>query len=163
MKSGNSEGEALHPIPRIDLSTLPQERSSDYFELVEEFGRVFSTIGFALVVNHGIPSSLVDRVFEASRQFHGLPIETKMSLELNHLHRGYIPINTSTDVNSKFENIENPNQSASFMMMREDAHQDPSIFLSGPNQWPSLEGFRETLETYHRFMKELGFFFWSRT
>ena len=157
MKSGYSEGEAFDPIPRIDLSALLQERSSDYFELVEEFGRVFSTIGFALVVNHGIPSSLVDRVFEASRQFHGLPIETKMSLELNHLHRGYIPINTSTDVNSKFENIENPNQSASFMMMREDSHQDPSIFLSGPNQWPSLEGFRETLETYHRSMKELGF------
>ena len=80
-----------------------------------------------------------------------------MSLELNHLHRGYIPIKTLTDVNSKFENIENPNQSASFMMMREDAHQDPSIFLSGPNQWPSLEGFQETLETYHRSMKELGF------
>ena len=112
MKSGYSEGEAFDPIPRIDLSALLQERSSDYFELVEEFGRVFSTIGFALVVNHGIPSSLVDRVFEASRQFHGLPIETKMSLELNHLHRGYIPINTSTDVNSKFEKIENPNQSA---------------------------------------------------
>ena len=108
MKSGNSEGEALHPIPRIDLSALPQERSSDYFELVEEFGRVFSTIGFALVVNHRIPSSLVDRVFEASRQFHGLPIETKMSLELNHLHRGYIPINTSTDVNQNLKILKTP-------------------------------------------------------
>ena len=70
----------------------------------EDEGLAFFS-GFALVINHGIPSFLVDRVFEASRQFHGLPIETKMSLELNHLHRGYIPINTSTNVNSKFEKI----------------------------------------------------------
>ena len=63
MKFGYSEGEAFDLIPRIDLSALQQEKSSDYFELVEEFGRVFSTFGFALVVNHGIPSSLVDRVF----------------------------------------------------------------------------------------------------
>ena len=143
MKSGYSEGEALDPIPRIDLSALPQEKSSDYFELVEEFGRVFSTIGFALVVNHGIPSSLVDRVFEASRQFHGLPIKTKMSLELNHLHRGYIPINTSTDVNSKFEKIENPNQSASFMMMREDSLEDPSIFYQVPTNGHLWKDFRK--------------------
>ena len=108
MKSGYSEGEALDPIPRIDLSALQQEKSSDYFELVEEFGRVLSSIGFALVVNHGIPSSLVGQVFEASRQFHGLPIETKMLLELNHLHRGYIPINTSTDVIQNLKILKTP-------------------------------------------------------
>ena len=47
MKSGYSEGEAFDPIPRIDLSAILKEKSSDYSELVEEFGRVFSTIGFA--------------------------------------------------------------------------------------------------------------------
>jgi len=59
-----------------------------------------------------------------------------MAVELDARHHGCIPINTSTEVNSKLSNVKKPNQSASFMMMREDTQADPDLFLSGPNQWP---------------------------
>ncbi len=157
MNSTDSGREHLDHIPVIDLAKLRHEKSPGYFKLVEEFRRVFSTVGFTLIINHGIEPSLVDSVFEASKRFHELSLEQKMEVELNHLHRGYIPINTSTDVNSRYEKVKYPNQSASFMMMREDSKEDPSIFLSGPNQWPPLERFREPLEAYHKTMKELGF------
>ena len=42
----------------------------------------------------------------------------KNSVALDHNHRGYIAINTSTDVNSKLADVKKPNQSESFMMMR---------------------------------------------
>ena len=76
---------------------------------------------------------------------------------LNRSHRGYIPINTSTDVNSKLEEVKHPNQSESFMMMREDRIYDPDIYLSGPNQWPDLTGFREAVQDYHDAMCKLGY------
>ena len=87
-------------------------------------------------MNHGIDSSLVEAVFDASRRFYKLPKEEKMKITLDHKHRGYISINTSNEVNSKLANFKKPNQSASFMRMRKDAAEDPEVYLSGPNQWP---------------------------
>ena len=72
-----------------------------------------------------------------------------MEVALNSAHRGYIPINTSTDVNSKLAEVKQPNQSESFMIMREDTADSAPVtsgaYLAGPNQWPALSGFQETL------------------
>ncbi len=42
------------------------------------------------------------------------------------------------------------------MIMREDAVADDAIYLSGPNQWPDLAGFRETCAAYVAVMSKLG-------
>ena len=78
-----------------------------------------------------------------------------MALELNEKHRGFIPINTSTDVNSKLADVKKPNQSESFMVMREDGP-EADEYLAGPNQWPELDGFREDVMAYHDAMAGLG-------
>lgn len=141
-------------IPVLDVGAL--HMNGDLTTLVEEFKTAYGTTGFGYIVNHGIDQNLIDQVFEASRRFHALPMRDKMALELNHIHRGYIPINTSTDVNSKLADVKKPNQSASFMMMREDSVEDPDQFLSGPNQWPELAGFRKTLTTYNAALSNFG-------
>ena len=57
-----------------------------------------------------------------------------MTNVLDHKHRDYIAIDTSIDVNSKLESVTKPNQSVSFMIMREDVSEDKNLYLSGPNQ-----------------------------
>ena len=79
-----------------------------------------------------------------------------MKVALDHKHRGYIAINTSTDVNSKLADVKKPNQSESFMMMREDKSELPNVYLSGPNQWPEIENFKDVLEKYTSQMTKLG-------
>ncbi len=83
-------------------------------------------------------------------------LSEKMKVALDHKHRGYIAINTSTDVNSKLETIKNQINQQVFMTMREDEIEDSNIYLSGPNQWPEMENFRPILEEYTEKLHQLA-------
>ncbi|MCT4610006.1 MAG: isopenicillin N synthase family oxygenase [Pelagimonas sp.] len=141
-------------IPVLDLA--PLTAGGDTTALASAFARAYGETGFGYIINHGIDPKLRAAVFEASKQFHALPLAAKTAISLNKTHRGYIAINTSTDVNSDLAEVTKPNQSASFMMMREDEVADPDVYLSGPNQWPDLAGFRAACEAYAQAMTGLG-------
>lgn len=134
-------------LPVIDLGKLTEP--DGVRSVAADFRSVYSEIGFGAIVNHGIPDTLLTELFAASRQFHTQSLHTKMRVALNSAHRGYIPINTSTDVNSTLADVNKPNQSESFMMMREDLPDSIPVtngtYLAGANQWPELSGFRDTL------------------
>lgn len=138
-------------IPVIDLS---------HDDVVEQFRAAYSEVGFAYLTGHGVPQVLIDDVFAAAVEFHALPLVTKMEIELNELHRGFIPINTSTDRKSTLANVRKPNQSESFMMMREAGTDDPDVlagaYLAGANQWPALPGFRDAVVAYEQAMVQLA-------
>ncbi len=142
--------------PSIPVVDFDESRPGLNRALLDAYGDV----GFAYVVGHGIDDALLAEVFDASHRFHALPMASKMAIELDARHRGYIPIATSTDRNSELATVTKPNQSESFMMMREAGPDDPDVtagrYLAGPNQWPDLPGFRSTLECYHQAMSELG-------
>ncbi len=137
----------MKTIPVLDLNTP---------NIAHDFLTAYSEVGFAYLVSHGIAPEMRAALFAASARFHALPEQEKRKIEVDHSHRGYIPMNASTDVTSTLADVKKPNQSASFMMMREDAMVDPDVYLSGPNKWPELEGFREVLESYHAEMCALG-------
>ena len=141
-------------IPVLDLA--PLIHGEDTTDLALDFAKAYGETGFGYVVNHSVDPALRAAVFAASKRFHALPETEKQAIALDKCHRGYIAINTSTDVNSDLAEVTKPNQSASFMMMREDTEVDPDVYLSGPNQWPVLEGFREACEAYAEAMTALG-------
>lgn len=141
-------------IPVLDLA--PLIAGEDTTNLARAFAKAYGETGFGYIINHGVDPALRAAVFDASKRFHALPAETKNAIALNRQHRGYIAINTSTDVNSDLAEVTKPNQSASFMMMREDVEADLDVYLSGPNQWPELDGFREACEAYATAMSTLG-------
>ncbi len=133
-------------IPVIDVAAIHRDDKQAKLQLAEKFAQTYSTTGFGYITNHGVPQKLIDRVFAASKRFHASSREQKMSVELNSIHRGFIPINTSTDVNSKLADVKKPNQSESFIVMREDADDAACVlnndYLAGSNQWPDIDGFR---------------------
>ena len=141
-------------IPVLDLA--PLVKGEDTTRLAASFAETYGKTGFGYVINHGVAPELRTTIFEASRAFHALPEAEKQKIALDPRHRGYIAINTSTDVTTDLAEVTKPNQSASFMMMREDRHIDPEVYLSGPNQWPELDGFREACEAYVAAMTTLG-------
>ena len=141
-------------IPKIDISGIEDKEFSK--PLLQDFFSAYNEYGFGYIINHGIEKTLIEQLFRVSKQFHSQPLSEKMRVALDHNHRGYIAINTSTDVNSKLADVKKPNQSESFMMMREDKSELPDVYLSGPNQWPKLENFKEVLEKYTFNMTKLG-------
>jgi isopenicillin N synthase-like dioxygenase len=143
-------------IKILDLSALQSRNEDDLAALANDFLHAYSTAGFAYIRNHGIPQPMIDGVFEASHRFHALPHDQKMAVALDQNHRGFIPINTSTDKNSKLADVTRPNQSESFMVMREDTGTEKDIYLSGPNQWPDLENFRAQVSAYNDAMSGLA-------
>lgn len=146
-------------IPILDLNDFSDE-VSESGSSADAFGSAFVNayehLGFAYIINHGVDQSLLDAVFAASKRFHALPESKKLAIALDKQHRGYIAIDTSTNTASSIEVAKRPNQSASFIMLREDAEHDPAVYLSGPNQWPELVGFREACEAYVASMSDLG-------
>ncbi len=151
----------FHEVPVIDVGAAGSDGSVAFARLVMEFTAAYRDVGFAYIVNHGIEQATVESVFAASARFHGLPSARKLEIGLNGLHRGFIAIDTSTDRNSKLAEVRKPNQSQSFMMMREAGPDDPDVragaFLAGPNQWPrGLPGFREAVTAYSDAMSGLG-------
>jgi len=139
-------------IPTVDLGAA---------DAAQQISAAYSTYGFAYVINHGVPAAQLAAVFEASRQFHASDQATKLTIELNSSHRGFIPINTSTSRHSTLAKVTKPNQSQSFMMMREDAPDSEDVvagnYLAGANQWPAwLPEFRPVVEAYNDSMVGLG-------
>ena len=151
---GGGEMGSFSEIPVLDLTSLTA--GQDTSQLAEDFAKAYRETGFGYVINHGVDPALIAEMFEQSKRFHALPLPAKQAIALNKAHRGYIAINTSTDVTTDLAEVTKPNQSASFMMMREDAVADPDVYLSGPNQWPELDGFRDTCTAYVAAMTGLG-------
>jgi isopenicillin N synthase-like dioxygenase len=115
--------------------------------------------GFAYLVGHGVPTALIERLSQLSRDFHALPMEAKTRIKINAFHRGYMPFSTSTIVTSSVAKVTRPNQSESLMVMHETSPDDPTYGqpLQGPNQWPEeLPELRETALAYMAQLTALG-------
>ncbi len=108
-------------IDVIDVSGL---EGPDRPRIVERLVEAHTTLGFSQIVGHGVPRAVTEALFEVSRRF--LPIERKRSVALDRLHRGFIEIDTSTDRHSSVETATRPNQSESFIVMREAGPTTPT-------------------------------------
>ena len=116
--------------------------------------------GFFYITGHGIPETLIAAAFEANRWLHARPDAEKLAIKLNHWHRGYQPLASSTLKSSqRFAPAQFPNQLESFLLRHEVAPDAPGYgirLLMGPNQWPSDARFREVITQYDAAIRALG-------
>jgi isopenicillin N synthase-like dioxygenase len=78
-------------IPLVDLSQFTEGNAAAQGAFVEELGEAFHQIGFVGVINHGIPKTLIDSFYAASKAFFMLPENVKRQYEIAGLagQRGY--------------------------------------------------------------------------
>ena len=133
-------------IPTISVASLAGAAAAPERGIAQRAGAVdglrdaLERVGFAYLVDHGVPDGLVEGLRGLSRDFHALPLDTKLKLAMNGAHRGYMPFSSSTIITSSVARVVKPNQSESLMVMHELGPDDPELAgrpLQGPNQWPA--------------------------
>lgn len=140
-------------IPKDRLPILDMSRSAEDFACALD--TACEEIGFFYLTNHGVPEELLRRVFGQAARFHAEPLQKKAALAINAFHRGYIGASSY-----RHNDTLAPNLSESLVIMHELPPDHPDVLaeraLQGPNQWPELAGFRDTMLAYVSAMEEVG-------
>jgi len=148
----------MNTVPVIDVSGLNSSKLPERSFVAAELGRACRGIGFFFAAGHGIPDSLRDAVFAASRTFFALPEAEKNELSiLRSPHdRGYVAI--------KGEKLDQTaaiaDHKEAFNVGLEMAADDPEVLAGKPfrgvNFWPTIPGWRDTVLSYYDACWALG-------
>ncbi|MEP1327529.1 2-oxoglutarate and iron-dependent oxygenase domain-containing protein [Pseudophaeobacter sp.] len=148
---------ALESLPLIDVSGI---RTGDRYRLrtiADEIGLAAREIGFFRIIGHGIDLALVERTYQMAERFFALrdAIKRRNYIGLSTNHRGYVPFTEKGDypdeVNRSYE---------AFDLGVDLPHDDPDYLagnrLLGPNVWPGVAGFKQTVSSYYEQISALG-------
>jgi isopenicillin N synthase-like dioxygenase len=148
-------------IPVIDLGAYMAGAPGALERVGDELGAALETIGFFLIVSHGIERELIARTFAEARRFHAQPAAAKLALRMNEHNNGYMAMGRyavwTSDVNAN----DKPDLNEAFFTKRERSADDPLVKsgrrFAGPNRWPEdLSGFRDTVLAYTDAVDALG-------
>ena len=135
-------------IPVISLSALEGGSRADVDRATREVVAACQLVGFFYVTDHGVPTRLIDGIFEAARWFFSRPQSERDALDVaaSPNFRGYVPMGiTGPGVPRRMLEA--------FQMMLELGDDDPDVragnIMYGPNRWPpNAPQFRAAMEGY---------------
>ena len=144
-------------IPLVSLGALRTDRAQCLADLADTIGCAGRDVGFFRICDHGIDPALIAAVYDVARSFFALPEDEKRRLYigLSANHRGYVPFTEKGDypdeVNRNYEafdlGVDLPADDPDFLA---------GVRMLGPNVWPDLPRFRETITAYYAQVAALG-------
>jgi isopenicillin N synthase-like dioxygenase len=148
-------------IPVIDLGAYRAGAPGARARLAAELCAALETIGFFMLVDHGVPRDLIARTFDQARRFHAQPAAAKLALRMNEHNNGYMAMGRYAVWTSEVNANDKPDLNEAFFTKRERAPDDPFVKsgrrFAGPNRWPQdLPGFRDTVLAYTDAVDALG-------
>ena len=147
-------------IPVIDVGPCFAGRPGALDAVAGQLGHALETIGFFILVNHGVPRDLIAQTFDEARRFHAQPPAAKMALRMNEHNNGYMAMGRYAVWTSEVNANDKPDLNEAFFTKRERGPDDPLVRagrrFAGPNRWPEdLPGFRERVLAYTDAMDAL--------
>ena len=144
-------------IPLISVRDLRGDDQKRKLEVAEEIGQAARNFGFFRICDHGIDLDLIEATYEAGRRFFAQRDAQKLDYYIGKSsnHRGYVPFTEKGDyadeVNRSYE---------AFDLGLDLPADDPDYLagnrLLGPNVWPDVPGFQETVSQYYNEISALG-------
>ncbi|XP_022762406.1 protein DMR6-LIKE OXYGENASE 2-like [Durio zibethinus] len=89
-------------IPVIDFSLLTSNGLDERFEIIQQLRKVCQDWGFFMVINHGVPESLMKAIIDASKGFFELTEDEKQEFEAKHV---LDPIRCGTSFNVSADKV----------------------------------------------------------
>jgi isopenicillin N synthase-like dioxygenase len=148
-------------IPVLDLGPYLTGEPGALEATAAEVRDALETIGFFIIINHGVPPELIAQTFEEARRFHAQPLEAKMALRMNEHNNGYMAMSRYAVWSSEVNVNTKPDLNEAFFIKRERRPDDPLLLSGrrfvGPNRWPDdLPGFRDHVLAYTEAVDALG-------
>lgn len=82
-------------VPVIDLAAFATDQPHVRQSLARAVDDAFTTSGFLTIVNHGVPSEVIENAKREARAFFAQPLDTKLVARRSaHQGRGFVPPNT---------------------------------------------------------------------
>ncbi len=141
-------------VPVLDLTPLASGAS--IAPLAKQLRQACETIGFFYVTNHGVPQSVIDDVFAATKRYFDFPVERRLEYKLDdRFRRGFMPYGIN----------QHPGYAADLKESWEFGLDlplnDPDVIagrpLHGPNRWPAdMPWLRGAAERYFDETLALG-------
>src|SRR5688572_5399335 len=156
-----SRGASETTIPVIDFGPCFAGVPGALEATAAELRETLQTVGFFVMVNHGVPASLIEQTFAEAGRFHDQPMERKLALRMNEHNNGYMSLGRYAVWTSDVNTNDKPDLNEAFFTKRERGPDDPlrrsGRRFVGPNLWPDdLPGFRETVLAYTDAVDALG-------
>lgn len=142
-------------IPIIDLTALRQNPHDP--QLAHSLDNALVKIGFCYLINHGIDLDLIARTEAIARTFFAQPEAYKRTYDIAKAprHSGYVPFSEMG-----LYADESTRMYEAFDLGPELPATDPDFLAGnifyGPNTWPDLATFRETVSTYFSAVRDLA-------
>lgn len=144
-------------LPVIDLSGLMTDDPAAKKSVARALGDAARTSGFFYITNHGVSETLIADMFAASQAFHEKPRSFKMKYWSGFTtnHRGYVPFEEN---GSSFPKRINFNEAWDMSFEAPADHPDylADWRMTGPNIWPDIPGWKETVSSYYDAVFSLG-------
>jgi isopenicillin N synthase-like dioxygenase len=153
--------EATKAIPVIDFGPAFRGEPGGLESVAAEVRRASEQVGFFYLAGHGVPQTIIEDAFAASREFHAMPMEEKTRLALNENNIGYLAPNQSMQRASTVHKATRPNFNESFFISHDRPAEHPDVLagtpLRGRNQWPDGHGgMRSTMVRYFKTLETVG-------
>ena len=94
--SNSSDISMIAGIPTLNVGDFLNGDAEARNRFIQQLGAAYEGIGFAAIHGHGISDDLIERLYDQSKAFFGMPVETKqrhMRPETNN-QRGYVAFGT---------------------------------------------------------------------
>jgi len=148
-------------IPVVDVGAYLSGDVDAREQLAVDLRAIQESLGFYVIINHGVPQDLIDRSFDQVAQLFALPDDTKMNYRVDYHHIGFIPTKATVLRWSKIAKNEKKDLNEAWAFMRERTAEDPKVVANvrhrGLNKWPEeLPDFRATLLEYQETMAVLA-------
>ena len=148
-------------IPVLDLGPYRRGEPGAVERLAAELRIASETVGFYVLVNHGVPWDLVTRTFDQAARFHAQPLLEKQAIAINADNIGYMGLGRSVTRSSAVNTNTRPNLNEAVFFKRDRGPDDRRVVNATPfcgmNQWPAnLPGFRAVIVAYCRAAEDLA-------
>ena len=148
-------------IPVIDVGKYLSGDIEAREQFAVDLRAIQESLGFFVIVNHGVEQSLIDRSFEQVADLFSLPVETKMKYRVDFHHIGYIPDKATVLRWSKIADNQKKDKNEAWAFMRERNSDDPKVIANvrhrGLNKWPEeLPDFKPIILSYQETMADLA-------